>query len=93
MLVIAAKGIKVPREADPRSYIVDDAPEEVVMTNYYIRRMADGDLLEPTEAQVAAAAKKATLEQLSDADGADKKTGDAAAPSGPTAGRSARSTK
>jgi hypothetical protein len=46
MQVKAALGLKVPREDNPRKYITDSEPVEIEMTGYYIRRMADGDLVE-----------------------------------------------
>jgi hypothetical protein len=51
MLVLAAKDIKVPREEKPRDYITDTPPEgEVGYTvpdsAYYLRRVAEGDLVE-----------------------------------------------
>lgn len=46
MRVQAAPGLKVPREEDPRTYITDAEPVEIEMTGYYIRRMAEGDLVE-----------------------------------------------
>lgn len=51
MRVQAAPGIKVPREDDPRKYITDAEPVDVDMTAYYIRRMSDGDLVEPPAAK------------------------------------------
>ncbi|MGE0333093.1 MAG: hypothetical protein AB7P37_20625 [Ramlibacter sp.] len=50
MLVQAAEGLQVPREDNPRTYI-GQQPVEIVPTNYYIRRLAAGELRE-----VAAAA-------------------------------------
>lgn len=46
MNVIAAPGLKVPMEADPRKHIDDQAPVEVELTYYYLRRLADRDLVE-----------------------------------------------
>lgn len=46
MRVQAAPGLKVPREDNPRDYITDAEPVEIEMTGYYIRRMAEGDLVE-----------------------------------------------
>lgn len=51
MRVQAAPGLKVPREDDPRTYITDAEPVDIEMTGYYIRRMADGDLVEVAAAQ------------------------------------------
>ena len=44
--VVAAKGIQVPREDNPRRYISDSAEEELPLTEYYRRRLLDGDLVE-----------------------------------------------
>ena len=46
MNVIAAPGIKVPKEDKPREYITATEAVEVPETAYYLRRIADGDLLE-----------------------------------------------
>jgi hypothetical protein len=43
--VKAAEGLRVPHEMDPRSYIEQD-PVDVDVTPYYLRRLADGDLVE-----------------------------------------------
>lgn len=66
MKVIAAEGLKVPTEANAREYI-ESTPVEIEMTAYYIRRMADGELVEvadvqpnPTEADATAKAAKAS---------------------------------
>lgn len=50
MLVKAAPGIKVPMEEKPRAYITETPPEgepgfAVPETAYYLRRIADGDLV------------------------------------------------
>ena len=50
MKVKAAPGIKVPMEDKPREYITDTPPEgeqgfDVPETAYYLRRIADGDLV------------------------------------------------
>lgn len=55
MKVIAAKGLFVPRE--DRGYIGDQEAAEVPETTYYLRRIADGDLLRQPEKAVKAAAK------------------------------------
>jgi hypothetical protein len=52
MLIIAAPGLKVPKETRPRDYITDAQPVEVPDTAYYRRRLADGDL-RPVEPQPA----------------------------------------
>lgn len=50
MKVIAAAGLKVPTEANPREYITDDANDgkgvEIEPTAYYLRRLADNELVE-----------------------------------------------
>lgn len=56
MLVLAAPGIKVPQEEKPRDYITDTPPEgeagfTVPDTAYYLRRLADGDLIEVVAAK------------------------------------------
>lgn len=45
MLVKAAPGINVPKEDKPREYITDASAVEVPDSAYYLRRLADGDLL------------------------------------------------
>lgn len=45
MKVKAAHGIRVPKERSPREYITDDEAVEVNRSQYYLRRLADGDLL------------------------------------------------
>lgn len=58
MNVIAAPGIKVPKESQPHSYIDDAACVDVPDTAYYQRRLIDGDLL-PAPALVPAIAPAA----------------------------------
>ena len=55
MLVKAAPGVKVPREDDPRKYITDEMSVDLEMTTYYIRRLADGGLVEVTKPAKSAA--------------------------------------
>lgn len=57
--VIAAPGLRVPREDNPRTYI-EATPADVPDSTYYRRRLANGELLvaEP----VAAPADKPTLQ-------------------------------
>ncbi|WP_204305445.1 DUF2635 domain-containing protein [Enterobacter ludwigii] len=43
--VKAAPGIRVPKERSPREYITDDEAVEVNRSQFYLRRLADGDLL------------------------------------------------
>lgn len=52
MLVIAAPGLKVPKEGKPRDHITDAQAVEVPDTAYYRRRLADKDLL-PVKASPA----------------------------------------
>lgn len=54
MLVLAASGLKVPLEGKPRDYITDTPPEgergfTVIDSAYYLRRVAEGDLVEVTD--------------------------------------------
>lgn len=46
MKVVAAPGLQVPKEDKPREYITQDEEVEVPGSAYYLRRLADGDLLE-----------------------------------------------
>jgi len=46
MKVIAAPGLQVPKEDQPRSYISDSEAVTVEPSAYYMRQLADGDLLE-----------------------------------------------
>lgn len=57
--VIAAPGLRVPREDNPRTYI-ESTPADVPDSTYYRRRLANGELLvaEP----VAASADKPTIQ-------------------------------
>lgn len=59
MKVIAAPGLQVPMEHNPRVYITDDinSPVEIEHSHYYVRRLADGDLVEWPEADAAKVAK------------------------------------
>lgn len=45
MRVKAAPGIQVPKEDKPREYITDGDSVDVPETAYYLRRLADGDLV------------------------------------------------
>lgn len=58
MIVIAAPGLQVPKEDKPRDYITDTAPDGEVGfvvpdSAYYLRRLAEGDLIEVTAAAEA----------------------------------------
>lgn len=46
MKVIASAGLKVPTEADPRKYITDNEAQEIEVSAYYLRRLADNELVE-----------------------------------------------
>ncbi|WP_416053129.1 DUF2635 domain-containing protein [Cupriavidus basilensis] len=46
MKVKAAPGLSVPKEDSPREYITEDQDVEVERTAYYMRRLAEGDLVE-----------------------------------------------
>lgn len=56
--VKAAPNLRVPYEENGRKYISDDAAVTVERSAYYLRRLADGDLIE-----VAAAATPQRTEQ------------------------------
>lgn len=45
MKVRAVKDVRVPMENAPHQYITDEQAVEVEATTYYLRRIADGDLL------------------------------------------------
>ncbi|MCX7204743.1 MAG: hypothetical protein NT086_01905 [Proteobacteria bacterium] len=45
MLVKAASGLSVPKEDSPREYIGDSNAELVPDSQYYLRRVMEGDLL------------------------------------------------
>ena len=49
MLVIAAKGLNVPLEENPKRYITDSEICLITDSAYYERRVTDGDLLLATE--------------------------------------------
>lgn len=53
MLVKAAPGINVPKEDKPREYITDESAVEVPDSAYYLRRMADGDLVTASKTKPA----------------------------------------
>jgi hypothetical protein len=51
MKVIAAEGLKVPTEGNPRQYITDAQAVEIEVTAYYLRRLADRELKEVAAGQ------------------------------------------
>jgi hypothetical protein len=62
MLVKAALGLKVPKEAKPREYITDAKAVEVPESVYYRRCLAQGDLV-LAEQPVKKAGAKPTAEE------------------------------
>lgn len=52
MMVIARKGLSVPREDNARRYITDAQAVEVDDSAYYLRCLRNGDLLPAAEVQV-----------------------------------------
>ncbi len=60
MKVIAAAGLKVPTEANPRQYITEETEVEIEPTAYYLRRLADRELTEVVAAQENPTAKAGT---------------------------------
>lgn len=59
MKVKAATGLRVPKESKPRQYITDTDVVEVPETAYYLRSVANGDLVR-TDAPTAKPQKAAT---------------------------------
>lgn len=65
--VQAATGLKLPKEGEPRNYITDATPVPVHASHYYRKAIADGDLLQLSDKEVAAfkdAQAKAEAEAL-----------------------------
>jgi hypothetical protein len=58
MNVIAAKGLKCPKENKPREYITDSTPVDVPESHYYLRLVADGSLVLAPAAKPTAQASK-----------------------------------
>ncbi|WP_233170403.1 DUF2635 domain-containing protein [Aquitalea sp. ASV15] len=65
MKVIAAPGLQVPMENQPRRYINDSESVTVEPTAYYLRQLADGDLLD-ADAEQADSQDLTALEHLPD---------------------------
>lgn len=63
MLVKAAPGLRVPKEAKPRQYITEDAAVEVPGSVYYRRCLAQGDLVLAAQPAKKAGAKPTTGEE------------------------------
>ena len=55
--VTAAPGVSVPLEDKPRKYITGETPVTVPATAYYLRRVADGDLVLVPQGEQSAAKK------------------------------------
>ncbi|MBS3893083.1 DUF2635 domain-containing protein [Serratia marcescens] len=53
LTVKAAPGLRVPMEGAPREYITDGEAVPVARSPYYLRRLAEGDLVEAGEAPAA----------------------------------------
>ncbi|WP_405424316.1 DUF2635 domain-containing protein [Pantoea stewartii] len=53
MKVKANTGVLVPREDNPRRYVSDTEALDVPESSYYLRRIADGDLLRIEENETA----------------------------------------
>ncbi|HBC7419269.1 TPA: DUF2635 domain-containing protein [Serratia marcescens] len=53
LTVKAAPGIRVPMEGAPREYITDGEAVPVTRSPYYLRRLAEGDLVEASDAPAA----------------------------------------
>lgn len=53
LTVKAAPGLRVPMEGTPREYITDGEAVPVTRSPYYLRRLAEGDLVEATDAPAA----------------------------------------
>ncbi len=51
--VRAAPGLLVPMEGAPRRHITDSEPQAVPESAYYLRRLADGDLIREPQAKPA----------------------------------------
>lgn len=52
MRVRAAPGLTVPMEDKPRDYITDAEAVDVPESAYYLRRLADGDLVVDDQVEV-----------------------------------------
>lgn len=59
MKVKAKQGVQVPREDNPRRYVSDSETLEVAESAYYLRRIADGDLMQVSEDVPAAVTSEA----------------------------------
>jgi len=60
--VKASPGLKVPLEGAARRYITDADPATVPASPYYLRRIADGDLVRLPETAAKAKTKATTTE-------------------------------
>lgn len=75
--VKATQGLKVPREDHSRRYI-EAEPVIVPASAYYLRRIADGELVELTPAEAEAHAKKVAAEAKKTAEAEEKARAEAA---------------
>ncbi|MDD6910901.1 DUF2635 domain-containing protein [Actinobacillus minor] len=62
MKVKAVKGVRVPMEDAPHKYITDEEAVEVESSLYYLRRIADGDLVVDKTQAVKSGQKNANKE-------------------------------
>lgn len=68
MKVIARTGVRVPTEHHARQYIADVEAVEVPDTAYYLRRLAEGDLIVVNVAPKGNVASEAAADAISVAD-------------------------
>ncbi|WP_420996239.1 DUF2635 domain-containing protein [Cupriavidus sp. 30B13] len=61
MQVKAAPGIRVPKEHNPRRYITDAQAEDVPRSAYYLRILAEGDLVQVDQVNETATEKTAVV--------------------------------
>ena len=62
MLVKAAPGLRVPKEAKPRQYITETNAVDVPESAYYLRRLDKGDLVRAEAAATTKAKTPATTQ-------------------------------
>jgi hypothetical protein len=60
MKVIAAAGLLVPTEQNPRQYITPEQAVEIEVSAYYLRRLADNELVEFVQEAAGQAANPTT---------------------------------
>lgn len=54
IIVKAAPGMLVPKEGAPRQHIAEARAQAVPASAYYLRRIADGDLVRVPESEIPA---------------------------------------